>query len=82
MPNKIEIYERDGATVRARLLFPRKVEMTVTLAPGDDLNAILEAEHARLAPTFAALPVNPADDPPKVDKPALDVFTGATWSKP
>lgn len=82
MPNKIEVYERDGATIRARLLFPRKVEVAVTLAPGDDLAAILEAHHARLAPTYAALPVNPADDPPTADKPALDVFDGTAWSKP
>lgn len=82
MPNKIEVYEQSGATCRARLLFPRKVEVSVTLAPGDDLAAILAAEHARLAPTYAAMPENPSDDPPATIKPALDVYDGTTWSKP
>jgi hypothetical protein len=82
MPNKIEVYQHDGVTVRARLLFPRKVEVTISLAPGDDPAAILLAEHARLAPTYAALPENPADDPPSAPKPASDVYDGTAWSKP
>lgn len=78
--NQIEIYERNGNVIRARLLFPRPVEVAITLAPGDDLAALLEARYNELAPTYAALPENPEDDPPAMKKAALSTFDGAAWT--
>lgn len=80
MANQIEVYEISGQVVRARLLFPRKVEVTMTLAPGDDPGELLKAEHARLTPTYQDKPENPADDPPVEITPAVAVFAGDAWT--
>lgn len=80
MANKIEVFGKIGDTIQARLLFPRKVEVAITPAPGDDPAKLLREAFDRLAPDYATKPENPADDPPVSVQPALTTFDGQQWA--